>query len=139
MRECRARELPRGPLGEILLGHTVKIIAQKTLAQAMARAGTVGGARYAVDERHACGGDAAEQVVVFGSRWRLHQRSSWSRGVRCRVRVAHVVRVATAWSCGARLYMPPPPHRLRYPRSGPYARPPQAPRGPVRRAAIMNQ
>jgi len=68
----------------------VKIAPQETLAELVATAGG-GRARDALDQRCPGGGDGLEQAVIISSKWRVHAGSSWSRRVRCRVRVAHVV------------------------------------------------
>src|SRR5262249_17501864 len=119
VRERRLGEVPWGTLGEVLFRNAVEVGSQKALPQvvASASASSGAGARNAVDERDAGGGDAVEQPIVLsgergphgssrltgrgklarrvradsaGCSWRVHTESSWS-GERCRVRVAHLV------------------------------------------------
>jgi len=72
VRERRLGELPRRALGEVLVRHAVEVGAQEALRQLVAPAAAGRGARDALDQRDALGGDAAEQPAFFDSNWRVH-------------------------------------------------------------------
>src|ERR1700686_810380 len=91
VRERRLGELPRRALGEVLVRHAAEVGAQEALRQLVAAAAAGGGARDALDQRDARGGDAAEQPVLFNSNWRVHAQSSPGR---------------RSYGVAARLYMP---------------------------------